>query len=95
MRLSGLIQMLKQPLPDHWLIREAPGFVLTIGYFVVGAFVLTKTYFKRFYAQMTFVRYQILVGLWLTMMALPIKMVLRWVANVKYIIGIPEFFFNI
>jgi hypothetical protein len=29
------------------------------------------------------------------MTALPIKMVLRWLFNLKYIIGIPEYFFNI
>jgi hypothetical protein len=29
------------------------------------------------------------------MMALPIKMALRWSLNLKYIIGIPEYFFNI
>jgi hypothetical protein len=26
---------------------------------------------------------------------LPIKMYLRWAFNLKYIVGIPEFFFNI
>ncbi len=31
----------------------------------------------------------------LCMAALPIKMVLRWLFNLKYIIGIPEYFFNI
>jgi hypothetical protein len=29
------------------------------------------------------------------MAALPIKMVLRWFFNLKYIVGIPEYFFNI
>ena len=29
------------------------------------------------------------------MMALPIKMLLRWIFNLKYIVAIPEFFFNI
>ncbi len=29
------------------------------------------------------------------MAALPIKMVLRWVLNLKYIVAIPEYFFNI
>jgi hypothetical protein len=89
------ISGLGQPLPDSWMIREAPGFLLMIAYFAIGAFVLTRTYFKKFYGQMTTVRYQILVGLWLVMMALPIKMVLRWLLNLKYIVAIPEFFFNI
>jgi hypothetical protein len=29
------------------------------------------------------------------MMSLPIKMLLRWTLNLKYIVYIPEFFFNI
>ncbi len=33
--------------------------------------------------------------LFLIMLALPIKMYLRWLFNLKYIIAIPEFFFNI
>jgi len=31
----------------------------------------------------------------LTMLGLPIKMNLRWFFNLKYIIAIPEWFFNI
>jgi hypothetical protein len=29
------------------------------------------------------------------MMSLPIKMVLRWMFDLKYIVAIPEYFFNI
>jgi len=89
------ISMLRQPLPDNWLIRELPGFVTVIAYFAIGGFVLTKTYLKHFHQNMTFLRYQILLALWLIMMALPIKMVARWVINLKYIVAIPEYFFNI
>ena len=70
-------------------------FFAVFAYFAVGGFVLTKTYLKKFHANMTFMRYQILVSLWLIMMALPIKMVARWLINLKYIVAIPEFFFNI
>ena len=35
------------------------------------------------------------VFLFLMMMSLPIKMLLRWIFNLKYIVAIPEFFFNI
>lgn len=89
------ISLLDQPLPKNWLVREMPGFVVTLGYFVVGGFLLTKTYLKSFARDMTFVRYQILVMLFLVMMALPIKMLLRWLLNLKYIVAIPEYFFNI
>ena len=40
-------------------------------------------------------RYYVSVFLFLMMMSLPIKMLLRWIINLKYIVGIPEFFFNI
>jgi hypothetical protein len=44
---------------------------------------------------MGFVRYITMINLLLFMMSLPIKMVLRWVFNLKYIVAIPEYFFNI
>jgi len=89
------IRMLSTPLPHNWALRELPGFVVLLGYFAVGGFVLTRTYLKRFQKDMTFLRYQILVLLFLVMMALPIKMMLRWLFDLKYIVAIPEYFFNI
>ena len=44
---------------------------------------------------MGFVRFFILVTLLQFMAALPIKMVLRWTINLKYIVYSPEYFFNI
>ena len=41
------------------------------------------------------VRFFVLVTLMLFMASLPIKMVLRWTINLKYIVAIPEYFFNI
>jgi hypothetical protein len=35
-----------------------------------------------------------MANLMLFMASLPIKMVLRWVFNLKYIIAIPEYFLN-
>jgi hypothetical protein len=40
-------------------------------------------------------RYYVGVFLFLMMMSLPIKMLARWLFNLKYIVAIPEFFFNI
>ena len=40
-------------------------------------------------------RYSVFVMLLLSMIALPIKMVLRWLFNLKYIVAMPEIFFNI
>ena len=40
-------------------------------------------------------RYVVLATLILFMASLPIKMVLRWTLNLKYLVAIPEYFFNI
>jgi len=44
---------------------------------------------------MGFIRFFTLVTLIQFMASLPIKMVLRWTLNLKYIVFIPEWFFNI
>lgn len=50
---------------------------------------------KKYYDKLGPVRYSVFVILLLSMMALPIKMVLRWLFNLKYIVAMPEIFFNI
>jgi len=59
------------------------------------AIVVGQTYMLGMLEKLGIVRYAILVNLILWMASLPIKMVLRWAFNLKYIVGIPEFFFNI
>ena len=50
---------------------------------------------RKYYEKLGPVRYSVFVVLLLSMMALPIKMVLRWLFNLKYIVAMPEIFFNI
>jgi hypothetical protein len=57
--------------------------------------ILAKTLFKTYYGKLGAPRYYVSAFLFLMMMSLPIKMLLRWIINLKYIVGIPEFFFNI
>jgi hypothetical protein len=57
--------------------------------------LLARTVMRPFFIRMGFVRFITLVTLMQFMAALPIKMVLRWVINLKYIVAIPEVFFNI
>ena len=78
-----------------WLVREAPGLVLVFVYLFVLPPILAKTVMRTFFIRMGFVRFMLLVSLIQFMACLPIKMVLRWVFNLKYIVFIPEFFFNI
>ena len=40
-------------------------------------------------------RYYVGAFLFLMMMSLPFKMLARWIFNLKYVVGIPEIFFNI
>jgi hypothetical protein len=77
------------------LQREAPGLILTLAYLLVLPPLLAATVFRKFFVKMGFVRYFIMINLLLFMASLPIKMVLRWSFNLKYIVAIPEYFFNI
>jgi len=76
------------------ITREWLGIVLVLGYFIALPPLLAVTVFRKFYQHMGFIRYMVMTNLLLFMMALPIKMVLRWSFNLKYIIAIPEFFLN-
>jgi hypothetical protein len=89
----------------HWLgtplkgmnmvVRELPGLILVFIYLFVLPPILARTVFRSFFIRMGFVRYMIMMILLLFMASLPIKMVLRWTMNLKYIVSMPEIFFNI
>jgi Cytochrome b(C-terminal)/b6/petD len=82
-------------LPGNWLIREIFGILFTLFYVFVLPIVLAKTLFKSYLEKLGAPRYYVTVFLFLAMMSLPVKMLLRWLFNLKYIVAIPEFFFNI
>lgn len=82
-------------LPKQWYIREAPGILLIAFYLLAPPVILAKTFMKERYTKHGIIRYSILVMLMLLMLSLPIKMYLRWALNLKYIVAIPEYFFNI
>jgi hypothetical protein len=50
---------------------------------------------KKYYVKLGPWRYAVFVMLLLSMIALPIKMILRWTMTLKYIVALPEIFFNI
>lgn len=89
------VKMLGTGLPSFWLTREIWGFLLVGLFYLLPPPILARTFFKDFYRTMGFARYSVMVFLFLTMVALPVKMLLRWVFNLKYIVAIPEHFFNI
>ena len=76
------------------IVREAPGIILTLAYFIMLPPLMAMTVFRKFYVRMGFIRYMVMANLFLLMMTFPIKMLLRWSVNLKYIIGIPEYFLN-
>lgn len=89
------IKWMNRALPNFWIIREAPGILLVGLYFAIPPMILAKTYCKGIYERLQPVRYHILMFTGLMMLSLPLKMFLRWAFNLKYIVAIPEFFFNI
>jgi cytochrome b/b6/petD-like protein len=82
-------------LPKSILVREGFGILGVLFYFGALPPLLAFTVFKKLHRQMGFIRYNVMAFLFLMMMALPIKMLLRWTLNLKYIVYIPEYFFNI
>jgi hypothetical protein len=78
-----------------WFVRELPGIVLVLAYLLLLPPLLAKTVMRPFFIKLGFIRFFLLVNLIQFMAALPIKMVLRWTMNLKYIVYIPEYFFNI
>ncbi|MCB0308377.1 MAG: hypothetical protein KDD48_03315 [Bdellovibrionales bacterium] len=89
------VKLLNIGLPKNILLREGVGIVVVLGYLVALPPLLAKTIFKKLYQELSFIRFQIMCFLFLAMLSLPIKMILRWTINLKYIVAIPEFFFNI
>jgi len=89
------VRALRQPLPTNYFVREFPGILLVLLYIGALPVILGRKVFKSYYDRLGAPRYYVTVFLFLMMMALPIKMLLRWIVNLKYIVGIPEIFFNI
>lgn len=79
-----------------WIcVRELPGIVVTLAYFTILPPLMAVTVFKNYFVKMGFIRYMVMANLLLFMALLPLKMVLRWTLNLKYIISVPEYFLNL
>jgi hypothetical protein len=89
------IRMLRTGYPSAWIVRELPGILLVLFYVFALPVILAKAFFKPYYEKLGAPRYYVTVFLFLMMMSLPIKMLARWIFNLKYIVAIPEIFFNI
>jgi len=89
------VRALRMGTPTNWFIREIFGIIVVLVYIGVLPTLLGRTVFKRYYEKLGAPRYYVAVFLFLMMMSLPAKMLMRWLINLKYIVAIPEFFFNI
>jgi len=96
------IGILGVPIPENnllgipaYLIRELPGIILLLAYFVGGPLIMRALFFRKMYQQIGFIRFNLMAVLMLTMLLMPIKMVLRWTLNLHYIVGITEWFLNV
>lgn len=89
------IDVLGTSRPTNPILREAPGILVTLAYFVVSIPLMGRLFFRKYIEQAGWGRYLVLALLLLFMLSLPIKMVLRWTLNLKYLVYLPEIFFNI
>ena len=89
------VGLLNQPRPDSILLREAPGLLLLGGFFTVLPVLLSKTFLRKLFLEMGAPRYHVTMHMLLWFGLIPVKMLLRWTVNLKYIVGIPEWFFNV
>src|SRR3954447_16296347 len=89
------VRAFRTGLPSFWLLRELFGIVLVLFYVLALPVILAKLWFKAYYEKLGGARYYVSAFLFLMMMSLPIKMLARWLFNLKYVVAIPEFFFNI
>ena len=69
--------------------------MLSLFYIGVLPVLLAKTVLKRYFELLGATRFYVTVFLLLMMLSLPIKMLSRWIFNLKYVVSIPEFFLNI
>src|SRR5437588_6900863 len=89
------VRAFRTGLPAQWFVREIFGILLVLFYVFALPVILAKGVFKTYYEKLGAPRYYVGAFLFVMMMSLPIKMLARWLFNLKYIVAIGEYFFNI
>lgn len=91
------VHLLDRPRPLNALVREMPGILLMLGYFLALPKLLERPLMRSIYdgKREHLVRYHIFMHLMLWFGLIPMKMLLRWTVDLKYFIGMPEYFFNV
>jgi uncharacterized membrane protein len=96
---NRLIYEVNRDLPDLFGItsnlgKGIFGAIIVLGYFAVGGVVMTGLFRRRMpkdWNRMSILQYQIMMGLMLIMLALPIKILLRLALHIKYVWITPWF----
>jgi hypothetical protein len=96
---NRLIYEVNRDLPDLFSItsnlgKGIFGAIVVLGYYAVGGFVLTALFRRKLpkdWSRMSLIQYQLMMFLMLTMVALPIKMLLRLGLHIKYVWITPWF----
>ncbi|OJW08774.1 MAG: hypothetical protein BGO49_08255 [Planctomycetales bacterium 71-10] len=85
------IRALGRAKPSWAPLRELPGLALLAFYLFALPPILLRTLFKGYAAKAGTARAAVAVVLLLLMAGLPLKMMLRWTLNLKYVVAIPGF----
>ncbi len=90
-----LAQKLHIDILRNQVVAALFGLGLIGAYYSLGVVYYLKKKSSQVLQDLGPIRYGMVAFLFLTMMALPIKMVLRWTLNIKYIVVMPWFGLNI
>jgi hypothetical protein len=89
------VRVLGMRVPEPTLLRELWGLLAVVFYMGILPVFLAATVFKKLFRELGAIRFGVVVNLGLLMLALPIKMILRWTINLKYVVYLPEILMNI
>jgi hypothetical protein len=84
-------------MPRNLIVRESFGIIASLGYIAIIPpwFAKATAKGREIYQNIGSIRYHILMVMMLLMMSLPIKMILRWLFSLKYIVALPEWELNL
>jgi hypothetical protein len=88
------IKLFRTYLPSNMFLREIPGMIFLFLYGFLGQLLLKKR-LQSLKESMGNARFYIFTFLVLMMIFLPLKMYLRWIFDLKYILSLPELELNI
>jgi len=84
-----------EPLPSNPVLREVCGIIMVTLWCIALPVLLARTIMRRLFDQMGSIRFYIMAFHLVIMAMLPVKMVLRWLFNLKYFIYLPEWNLNL